>query len=146
MICRAARRLGAASVLALAALTSRTSSVCADEPKRKEAVEVFVQPVGTLVFAAGGGGLYLPLGLAVPIDRTADLVVELTPVAASWYGCGSTSYGGWAAAGIAWFAREHAHERGFFAQPKLIARYFNTSGARDCSGRNGIDYELGWRF
>ena len=119
-------------------------------------VVVFAQPLGTL-FAAAALRAYVPVGINVPLSERIDLVVEITGTAGQWYGCGSRSSGGWAAAGLAWFVRPREWlSRGLFLQPKMIGRHFSTGGSEtrpvslvsagcsdaDVDNIDGRDYEL----
>jgi hypothetical protein len=109
---------------------------------------LWIQPLGT-AFAAANEVFYLPLGANLALDEGRDLVLELTPTRGNWYGCSSRSSGAWVSAGWASFSGDqHA---GWFVQPKLIGRFFRTSGAVSapgwlfpCDGPqvNGSDLEL----
>jgi hypothetical protein len=120
---------------------------------------IWVQPLGAIATGLEGA-LYLPIGTNVQVGRRSDLVVELTPTRANWYGCSTRSLGGWSTAGFALFS---APERtGWFLQPKLIGRYFHTSGGvtsldlfpcdhlalqgHDFELRAGVDVGFAWRW
>jgi len=166
-----ARRAAAVIALVLAALLGGTGAPAAAQgrsasradgaPARaafhdRDGLGLFTQPLGTL-FMSVEELVYVPLGVNVPVAPRADLVVQASATYGNWYGCGSRSAGGWLSAGLAWFFQERrALDRGAFVQPTLIARYFDTSGARSspaqmlldaCSPQHvenldGADYEL----
>jgi hypothetical protein len=106
-----------------------------EKPATPDGIGVFTQPLGSLVMAAGAIA-YIPLGLNLPITDRTEVVVEVTGMTGDVYGCESQTRGGWAAAGVAWFVAPRKWlSRGPFLQPKLIVRYFDTSGAREVEPR-----------
>jgi len=119
---------------------------------------VFVHPTPTLIVATMGD-VYVSMGAAIALTERTELVVEGTFTHGSWFGCASTSTGGWGAAGAAIYFDDS--RKGFFLLPKLVVRVFDTSGGENVSGPfgcsegtnvNGVDYELhvgldvGYRF
>lgn len=115
------------------ARSAHAQSDTTDAP-RPRAHGLFVQPVGAIAMAAAGD-LYVPLGLQWPLGAQSELVVEATLVSGNWYGCSSRSQGGWLAAGLAsYLSHKTSGSRGWFVEPKLIGRYFDTHGAHGASG------------
>jgi len=120
---------------------------------------VFVYPTPTVIMLAAET-IYVSAGVAIALTERMELVVEGTFTQGNWYGCSSTSTGGWGAAGAAFYFNDD--RRGFFILPKFVARAFTTSGAQSSYGPfgnraraeslNGDDYELhvgvdvGYRF
>ncbi len=109
----------------------------------------WAQPVGTAAMGAGGV-FYLSLGTNIRMGRDRDLVLEVAPTRGNHYGCKSTSSGGWASVGAAFFPAARSSRRGFFWEPLLSGRYFRTAHSQSsrgffaCSGEvlDGSDAEL----
>jgi hypothetical protein len=131
---------GCRTAIWMAACCIVASSARADEAPPTRDFDLFIQPVG-IIPAAVVGGLYLPLGFAMPISPHADLVVEATPVVISFAMC-SISRGGWAAIGLALFTGKRARSSGLFLQPKLVGQHFQTSPHRSDCGYYDIATEL----
>jgi hypothetical protein len=149
--------LTAVTVLAAPAAAAGSEGVAAH--RSDPSASIWVQPLGAIATGLEGA-LYLPIGTNVKIGQRSDLVVELTPTRANWYGCSTRSLGGWSTAGFALFS---APDRtGWFLQPKLIGRYFHTSGGVSSQGlfscnhkalqgddhelRAGVDVGFAWRW
>jgi hypothetical protein len=93
-------------------------------------------------------------GVQVALQKGVDLVIEgAGTFGGNWYGCGTRSTGVFAALGLA-FRFGDRPDWGWFLQPKLRVRAFNTTGGSesvlfaDCSPDNlallrGSDREIG---
>lgn len=84
----------------------------------------------SLGILAASGTTYLPLGAKIPVSRALDLVVAGTFTRGDWYTCSTTSAGGWLELGTAFADDFNPSGRGLFFEPKLVARWFRTSGGQ----------------
>jgi hypothetical protein len=108
---------------------------------------VWIEPIGTGI-GAGAGIFYLSAGANVVLGEHVDLVPEAAFTVGDWYGGGGTQTGTWLGLGLSFHTGSEPFE-GFFLQPKLRARIFDTSlrssssGALSGSVTAGVDAELG---
>ncbi len=108
---------------------------------------VWVEPVGTGLGILGRT-FYLSAGANVVLGEHVDLVPEAAFTLGNWYGGGSTQLGTWLSLGLSFHTGNEPLE-GFFLQPKLRSRIFDTpkssstSGWFSSSASAGVDAELG---
>jgi hypothetical protein len=119
-----------AAVLAIAASGTGTSRAAATETA---AASAWAQPAGTAAMAAGGV-FYLSVGTNIAMGPDRDLVLEVATTRGNHYGCHTTSSGGWASVGAAFFPARSPSRRGFFWEPLLNGRYFHTAGGESSRG------------
>jgi hypothetical protein len=117
-----------------AVMLCTTSALAHASNERSEQGAVWVEPVGSIIMALGGGA-FASLGTNLALGPNTDLAFEAAFTAGlDWYGCKSSSTGGWAAVGMTFRFGSQASYDGFFIQPKLRARYFSTSGSETSGG------------
>lgn len=140
-----------------AAFAASTAQAQAGEPTAPRAppaprehaddLAVWIEPIGTGV-GAGAGVFYLSAGANVVLGEHVDLVPEAAFTVGDWYGGGGTQTGTWLGLGLSFHTGSEPLE-GFFLQPKLRARVFDTSRgsstAEAFSGSvsEGLDAEIG---
>lgn len=130
-----------------------------EEHLTQPTVNLFFYPAATTA-AAIAGLAYVPLGMSIRLSDDFEWTLEASFLYGDFYGCESTTVGGWLASGVSVFLG--ADNEGWFLWPKLIGRYFLSSGAQsggllgcsasEASQLNEADYEIhggldfGYRF
>jgi hypothetical protein len=154
------RRVGLLAAVTVLVGPTGAAGAEADPTVRSDpSASIWVQPLGAIATGLEGA-LYLPIGTNVRVGPRSDFVFEVTPTRANWYGCSTRSLGLWSTAGFALFTAPG--RTGWFLQPKLIGRYFRTSGGVSSYGmfpcnhlalrgddqelRGGVDVGFAWRW
>ncbi len=125
------RKTLVATLIAVGLSAATTPLARASEPHDYVGA-VWVEPVGAVVVGISAESLLLGFGGNIVVGPSLDVVIEgAVTYNSNWWGCSTETNGGWIAVGVLWRPWDTEDYGGFFLQPKLRGRFFNTTGGED---------------